>query len=924
VTKRISYRNMHLRGALALGLAAWLAWGGAASPANAPAPEGEVGLQLGPPITLTAPGEVVRLRAARAVRWAEEATTFIYLRGNARIFQGDRFLRDDALLVRMRPQAAAARLEVFARAGARYQARAGAPDRVARPTVFHLRAEAGLVLSEPVVSGDPPPADRLLVQGRAAFEAGAGAVLPPGLPETLVAELRPSAEELILRRDAAQGTAITLRGNAEISGNAFYLTADTIRIRLHPAEGGLSAERAPDETPRVHAIYAEGAADLRRARDRITAGAILLNLTDETGLALDARVRARPRGDERPMAVQFYAEAVRQVSNYRFHCETPGWFSTSSYAKPGFRIESGRIDVVRGPGAARLRETAEAREEDPDAPPPESAVVLARNNVAYVGTIPIFYWPFIARDVTSPTFLLRGGEIGSASRLGTFVKAEWDLYDLGLFYNDWSDWSLLTDYYGDRGFGIGSLFEYELPRRRGLMKAYTINDTADEDDRGLAKPRDGRGQFTLRHREEELPGGFDLDGEFGYLSDQNYLRIYDRDDYDDAKDHETLLFLRRPDANRLFTAQTKFRINDHGRTVERHAAAYDIIDQPDHLFDSGLLWTSHNEAALLHLRTPDTLTLPRPDSVVRLHTDHELSYPFATGPLRWVPYGSGGVTFFSEQAGDASARLRRALGGGLRGATNLYRTYRARSEALGIDDIRHILTPTLDYVNRFHVSDRPGRFVQHDEIDALDNFHRLPFGLHNRLQTHRRRGLRREVVDFLTFDLDLVQEIDNLAWMGKEDTLVEANMNWRLSDILAFDSEDNRFNLDDKDLERLNGRLVLDLFKPIRLTLGQSYYRDTALPNKPSHHVTRLGVIYQPAFSRWKVETSLGRDWTAEKAPGDTRDPRDLEGVIAFHRQLDDWTVVFEVELNAGRRGSTSAAFRLVPPGGDTDTVSYR
>jgi hypothetical protein len=892
---------------------------------SATAPAKKVVVRLAPPIALGDPLKTTYLRAASAFRWVKDQTTFIDLRGDARLFQGETFIRAPRLLVRMRTRVergvAIARISVFASAGASYQAEAGHKQTTRKPTVFRITARAGIILSEPLVIGDPPGQDTFTERAHAAFDAKAGAVLPAGIPEGFIGEMRPSAEEFIIANDKDKGAAITLRGNAEIAGEGFYLAADTIRIRFHP-----TGEERPSESsrPSVHTIYAEGAVDLHRGTQRITANAIFLNVTDEEALALEARIRISAPSDNLPVTVQFYADTLRQISLHRFRCESPGWFSTSKYARPAVRVQSNHIDIIRGPGAHKLREAAKQNNK-PSNPGADSVVVMGRNNWVTVGSIPVLYWPYLANDVTTGTFLLKGGEVGDSSNMGTTIKAEWDLYDLGILNNDWSELSLFTDYYSERGFGIGSLFDYKTSDRHGFIKGYYINDTASEDDRNLPKPETSRGQLTWRHRERNLPLGFEGDIEYGLLSDMNYLRIYDRDEYDDAKDHETTIFLQRPDENHLFTAQSKIRINDHENTVERQALGYHIIGQPDTWFGSDAYWTSHNEAALLRLRPRSGTPAAKSDVVGRVNSDNELSYPINTGPIRWVPYARGGLTLFSEEATDSSATLRTNTGFGLRASTNIYRTFMAQCESLDIDGVRHILTPTFDYENLFHVSGRPSDFIQHDTVDALDDQHRIRFGLHNRLQTHRWQNGRREVVDFLTFDLDFVHQINNPSWMGNEDTLLEGNFEWRISEYVTLSSTDDRLNLDNGDIERLNGTIAVNLFKPLSVTLTQEHYLDTAVAGKPDHNVTRVGFSYQPEFSRWRVDMSVGHDWTVDKQAGDTRDPADLDGTLAIHRQFDDWAMVFELEINTGRRGDNAFTVRLVPPGSqNSQNYSFR
>ena len=88
--------------------------------------------------------------------------------------------------------------------------------------------------------------------------------------------------------------------------------------------------------------------------------------------------------------------------------------------------------------------------------------------------------------------------------------------------------------------------------------------------------------------------------------------------------------------------------------------------------------------------------------------------------------------------------------------------------------------------------------------------------------------------------------------------------------------------------------------------------------------MTHLTLSYRPAYSRWRVDLRTGYDFKAERRPTDTRDPKRLETALLFHRQLDDWEVVFGAEFNAGRRNETRLTVTVVPPGTGEPERSYR
>ena len=901
------------------------------SPYPAPVPV----IFTAPPISLGRPPAVIRVLADRTIRWQQDDLTFLDLRGNARIFQGAAFIRAPRLFIRLvattKKGATSALLAVYGSASTRYQdaPMPPTPRVTSQPRIFHLTTSAGLLITGQTLFGQRPARDAFIERAFACFDAAPGTLIPQALPPDLFGQMRPSAEQMSMTELSDDGVTITLRGNASIRGPDFSLVADTLRLRA-AFHGGRF------KSPAVRSIYAEGVVRYQRGLQNITARALYLDMTAEEGLALDARVRAATTG--RNPNVHFYSGVVRQVSRYRLTCEATAFFTTSEFARPHYRMESRSLHLVRGPASHRLRQRAEMSKRKPSEPgrpqAPEALIAASGNNLLYVKSIPVFYWPYLAHDLHSGMFLLRSLEWGQSSNLGAFVKTQWDLYDLGVIYNDWSKLYLLADCYGGRGTGLGLYFTYEGRDRHGFAKGYYIDDRADEDDRELPNPQSDRGQLTWRHRETDLPWGLQADLELGRLSDRNYLRTYDRADYDEGKDHETILFLRRARANSLLTAQANYRLNSFQNALERQSVAFHLFGEP--VPATPLLWTSHTDLSHLQLRFDDDpdrgrepLPTPRPrgdtpESVIRFDTAHELSLPFSAGPLRLDPYVWGNVTSFSRRANEQGADWRTATAAGVRAATNFYRTYDARCALLQIEQLRHIMTPTLHYRYTYAVSDTPADFIQHDAIDALDETGRLSLGVHNRLQTHRLLRGKRTVVDLLTLDLDLVKEISNPAWEGSTEDAVQGNLCWLINQYLTFTSNDNRYNLSLGEIERLEGALTIAVAPPFSISLAQTYYRDRDDASRPDHNITRITLDYRPRYSRWAVEFATAYDFLGDVDPDDTKHEKRLGTSLIFRRHLEDWQLLLGAEFDQGRRSETRLLVRLIPPVGAESASSFR
>ncbi len=855
----------------------------------------------------------IRITAGSMIRWQENEETVLDLRGHARVIQGDTVLTAPRLLVWFREEVRDGRrlgvAEAYAEPGAALVRAGGEPHDTAKAAIFRLTTLDGLVLEAAAARTGDAPADDVFRRAAAAFRLGRE---PQPLPEGIgpLGALRVGAEVMSIAEQTERGAVLSLRGNAEVRGEGFVVRADTIRLRVLYRDG----DRRRQEP---ESLYAEGAVDVRRGAEHLTAEALYFDLIADTGLARRARLRAEFAGGRFP--IQIYAENVRQYSRDRIGAEQGAWFSLSPFAEPHYRMEARSIDAVVGPGEHRMRR-AQALAPEPETPPadraaprlPDSILVSAHSNTLYAGDIPLGWWPYLAKDITSGMFFLTKAEIGSSSNLGAIMRTGWDLYDLGLYANDWSTLILLSDWFTRRGFGNGLEFAYDLPGRDGAMRLYHIQDSATDDDGTLPVEKRDRGEITWRHR-EQLGDLWRADLEVGYLSDRRFLRTYYPAEYDRGKDHETGLFLTRRSENALFTGVVRERVNDFQNTVDKEGIGYHLVGEP--LWDTPLVWTTHSEAARLRKRTDDALGNRDPNGVGRFDTAHEVSLPFLAGPVKLDPYVWGDLTAYSRRADDDGAGLRAASAVGVRSSTNFYRTYDTHSDLFGVDRLRHVVTPTVELRDTWGVSSDASRFAQNDEIDTVERGAYADIGLRNRWQTYRTIAGRRRAVDLVTLDVDYIRNLQGRnSFARATQDFVEVGGRWRATEELTLSSEDNRYNTDLSRIEAVNGGISLDYWKPLSLNFTQKYYRDLFNADNPTHNVSIVSVVWQPPHSRWKIEAGMSYDFLYSKQPGDSKSNM-LGSSVTFTRQLEQWSLVLGAAFNQGLSNETSFTVLLLPPG---------
>ena len=76
-----------------------------------------------------------------------------------------------------------------------------------------------------------------------------------------------------------------------------------------------------------------------------------------------------------------------------------------------------------------------------------------------------------------------------------------------------------------------------------------------------------RGRFLVRHR-QYLPKGWELSLEASYISDDQFLESFERGEFENGKDQETLLYLLKRKANWQFSALANWRINEFQTQTE--------------------------------------------------------------------------------------------------------------------------------------------------------------------------------------------------------------------------------------------------------------------------------------------------------------------------------------------------------------------
>jgi len=501
-------------------------------------------------------------------------------------------------------------------------------------------------------------------------------------------------------------------------------------------------------------IYMEGNIVFRQGEREIFADRMYYNVKNRTGVILNAEMFT-PVPDYEGL-LRLRASVLQQTGENRFFAED-AFFTSSLMGRPGYRVQTSNTSFEDHPRPVINPITGElARDLETDEPIIEhDYLATSRNNRLYVGRVPVFYWPFLATDVTDPSFYIRRIRAKNDSVLGAQILTDWDAYQL-LGIRDkpaGTEWDISLDYLSQRGFGHGTTFTYGREGFLGMSgPAYGLADFWGIQDSGLDNlgrrrrdlvPEKGyRHRFFWQHR-QLLPGDLQLSAEVGWISDRNFLEQYYEREWDELKDESTGLELKRTRDNISWSISADKRINSAFTQTE-------WLPRGDHfwlgesLLNDRLTWYEHSSAGMARFRTASEPDDPADLALFdylpwetdsgggtlsanseRFATRHEIDLPFQLGPFKMVPYVLGELAHWGENfSGDD---VQRAYGQmGLRASVPMWKVNpTAESELFNVHGVAHkiVFDAELALAEASHSLDDLPLYDPLDD-DSIEDFRR--------------------------------------------------------------------------------------------------------------------------------------------------------------------------------------------------------
>ncbi len=469
--------------------------------------------------------------------------------------------------------------------------------------------------------------------------------------------------------------------------------------------GSTSLDQAEGE------FYLEGNIVFRQGDRVIYADAMYYNVTRQYGMVLGAEAITSVPDFEG--VVRLKADVLQQVSSGEFIAFDAA-VTSSRMGVPRYWLQSEQL---------RFSDQTRAGVDAATGMPVEinDRVISSTNNFVYFGGVPLLYWPAFSSDVKVSSFYVNSVRLRRDSIFGSQVLVDWDVFQLlGTDRPpDGVQWTLSTDYLSERGPALGTTISYErneffglVGPARGFLDAWGIRDRGldvlGRGRRDLAPESEYRGRVLGRHR-QQLAGDYELIAEVGYLSDRNFLDQYFQEEWDQDKDHDTELRLRKYYYNHMLDLSAEARLNPFFSDTQRLPKLEHYMLGSSLLGDR-LTWSMNNHVGYADLnvaRAPLDPALaavtqtPLPGeadaSGVISATRQELAMPLEAGPIKLIPFVSGEASYYGEDINGES--LTRLIGqAGLRTSLPMWRIDpNVQSSLLNVRGLAHKVELTGEY-----------------------------------------------------------------------------------------------------------------------------------------------------------------------------------------------------------------------------------
>jgi len=674
--------------------------------------------------------------------------------------------------------------------------------------------------------------------------------------------------------------------------------------------GLLGMEAAGGAQGRVRGVYLEGDVRLSLGPRFIRAHRLYYDFEHDRALILDAVFRA----DIPQRGIPLYVRAgeIRQLSAREFSANN-AVVTTSEFYTPSYHVGAERV-VIRD---------VTARDAGGNATTPLVGTYELKNSTLNIAGTPIAWWPYSQGSLEQSETLIKRLAMGYSKHWGAQVESSWDLFNLaGVKPIPGFDPTLRLDYFSKRGPAVGVNLDYQQEDYYGLFRSYYIHDNGEDNLGALRKAEenpstDNRGRVLWRHR-HYLPDSWELTLELAYVSDDNFLEEYEKNEWFEGKEQETDIYLKRAKRNEAITLLANWRLLDF-LTQTEHLPDFAYRRIGDTWLDPIVLYHESRFGLVRYL--PDDRhafqyrrysNLGRSDLTVRGDVREEAELPLKLGAFNLVPFASLRGTYWDGQPLDDGA-LGRGMGiYGVRGSTTFSKVFEnVRSELFDINGIRHIIKP--DFAGWWgHSSARSEEITPFDYgIETIDATMGATAGVRQTWQTKRGPEGKQRTVDLLTLNLEMGlfgntegrSERSN-GWAdplrpenSRTRNYMAGDLIYRLSDSTSV-LYDFNFDLNDRAFDRHDISIAVERNPRLAYVLGLRYAGDIQMSLVGGGWNYKLTEKHITAFRGW---------WDVDTG-------RLGEVTVSYIRKLPRWYTSIDLKYS-NIDDDYSVSFSLWPEG---------
>ncbi|OHB60005.1 MAG: hypothetical protein A2167_03735 [Planctomycetes bacterium RBG_13_46_10] len=497
---------------------------------------------------------------------------------------------------------------------------------------------------------------------------------------------------------------------------------------------------------RVQAVYLSGNVLMTEGQRTIRADEIYYDFRQKQAIAINAVARTFDASRGIPIYVR--AAKLKQLAENKFTADDIT-LTTSEFYLPQLSINASQVDINdTTPVDERSGKLSDG-----------SYDAQMRDVRFKIYDKTVFSWPNMRSNLKRPDVPIKSVSIGNDRTWGTSVETRWYLARLlGLRESEGTDSTVSLDYFSKRGFGSGAEINYEKEDYFGSMLGYIIDDSGKDrlgrtrSRRDIEPPRDLRGRFRWQHR-QFLPSNWQLTTEASYISDENFIEQYYREEFNTDKEQETIVHLKHVEQNFGLAFLGKARLNDFQNVLEEQPSA-ELHWTGQSFHNDRLTFYSDTQVSQFRQRLGSgTSATALKDYFLFTSTRNELDMPLVFGRSKAVPFVAGtfgyddGNGFITDIDGSTEKPENNVLLGeaGVRASTQpFWQIYpNVQSRLWDVKGLRHIVTPQLTAV----------AYTQDDSV--IEQRDALSIGLSQRLQTKRGTGDKERTVDWMRLDADV-------------------------------------------------------------------------------------------------------------------------------------------------------------------------